>query len=103
LQNSTKARESPHWAAETSNSSATSFEFKGKVLVGLSIIDTVCFMAVLSLILRATIPHKTDNVGVSEGYPAVPLRDHVLTRIASAYPSPQILMVVGCPIILQDH
>src|ERR1035438_10844115 len=31
-------------------------------------IDFVCFMAILSLILRATIPHKTGDVGVSEGY-----------------------------------
>jgi hypothetical protein len=30
-------------------------------------IDFVCFMAILSLILRVTIPHKTCDVGVSEG------------------------------------
>jgi hypothetical protein len=30
-------------------------------------IDFVCFMAILSLILRLTIPHKTCDVGISEG------------------------------------
>ncbi len=31
-------------------------------------IDFVCFMAILSVILRATIPHKTCDAGVSKGF-----------------------------------
>jgi hypothetical protein len=30
-------------------------------------IDFVCFMAILSFILRVIIPHKTCDVGISEG------------------------------------